>query len=446
MKILCFLKAFVVKVTKTMRFLLNIRYYVRLEKMYFDLEKQYILMRRINQKLKNSLIESPNKKTIRVIFLVQEQSLFPVFESVIEKLSKNKIFECFVILTPQYFCNEWQKKSYFDLKKYFQARNIEAVDGVISYSEPSVLEEVLDLQDLNPDCVFYTCPYMEDYHPLHKCNYVDSFALICYIPYGFLLAEQSETQYHQDIHRLAYRIYCETDFHQKNYGERRDAQSQVITTGYTKFDLIETPFSNTGFSFIKSNFKKIIVIAPHWSISDISSITRYGTFDRYYVLMENLLKHFSDIYFVFKPHPSLSSALSRKGILSLEEYEELIERWGRHKNFELYEGADYFDYFSISDALITDSVSFLAEYVLFQKPLLLLMREDQSPYNEIGRLLVDAFYKASQEADIFSFIQKVVVSGEDSLTQSRAQLKKLIKPLEISAASYIEKDLTTKFY
>lgn len=432
-----------------MKILMHLKYYFSLEAKTLELETEINQLKYINQKLKNDFVESRKQEKIIVVFLLQERSLLSVFDSVIKQLSRNDKFECFIIITPQYFCGEWNQNSYIELKKHFQTNNIEAVDGIVSLSAAGKIENVIELRDLKPHYVFYTCPYMEDYHQLHRCDYVDNFAHVCYIPYGFLLAEQPETQYHQEIHRLAYRVYCETDFHKENYGLRRDQSSRVITTGYTKFDLLHELYQSEALSRIKSDFRKILIIAPHWSVADISSITRYGTFEKYCHVIEALIKKFNDIYFVFKPHPSLKSALSRKGILSLEKYEKLIQSWSQYRNFEFYAGADYFDYFTASDALITDSVSFLAEYVLFDKPLLLLSREDRSPYNKIGNLLLDGFYKAYREEDIGNFIEEVVLNGKDRLYQRRVCLKNVVKPFRDKAASLIEEDLleiTSKRY
>lgn len=441
MKPIDFLKLFISKIKKSIKFFIHPKYYYTLESRVLDLEKKISQLKNINQKLKNDYIKLRKPQKIVVMFLIQELSLFSVFDSVIRRLSKNNKFQCLIVITPQYFCKKWNRNSYEELKKYFLSHNIEAIDGVCGFSNAGKLERALDLQGLQPHYVFYTCPYMEDYHPLHRCDYVHNFAYVCYIPYGFLLADQPETQYKQEIHRLSYRIYCETEFHKENYECRQDALSKVITTGYTKFDIIDILKPKAELIDIKSKFNKIIIIAPHWSISNISSITRYGTFEKYYKFIEDLLREFDDICFVFKPHPSLKNALSRTGILSLNKYNEIIQNWGCYNNFRFYDGADYFEYFAISDALVTDSVSFLAEYILFDKPVLVLTREDCSPYNKIGNLLLECFYKAGSQEDIRWFIEKVVLKGEDSMYQQRMLIKKVIKPFKFNASHLIEKDL-----
>lgn len=436
-----FLKTIVLKLKKYIAFIFSPKYYFGLERDLAFLQNEFGHLQKINNQLKQMHIKSKKNEKIVVVFLVQEVSLFSVFDSVINKLLNNGKFKCHVIIAPQYFCKKWNEDSYSELKKYFLKKGIISIDGVVKISSENEIEEVLDLQTLNPHYVFYTCPYMEDYHIFHRCAYVNNFAHVCYIPYGFLLAEQPETQYHQEVHNLAYRVYCETDFHNKNYAARCDKEAKVITTGYTKFDLLDNIKVANEIKNIKSNFNKIVIIAPHWSVGNLSSVTCYGTFDKYYEHIEKLLITFPNVYFVFKPHPSLKNALLRANVLQLKEYEKLLSVWSKRSNFCFYDGADYFEYFAISDALITDSVSFLAEYVLFDKPLLLLCRQDSSPYNKIGNLLVNSFYKAYCSEDIYDFMKNIILADHDHLYDKRNALIEMIRGSSQQAADLIENDL-----
>ena len=75
-----------------------------------------------------------------------------------------------------------------------------------------------------------------------------------------------------------------------------------------------------------------------------------------------------------------------------------------------------------SDAMILDSISFLAEYLYVHKPLLFLQGPKQQ-FNEFGKMLIDVHYCAdgNDEKAIEYFIQEVVLKGHDELYKKREQ-------------------------
>ena len=80
----------------------------------------------------------------------------------------------------------------------------------------------------------------------------------------------------------------------------------------------------------------------------------------------------------------------------------------------------YHNLFMRSDAMILDSVSFLAEYLYVHKPLLMLTRDGQY-FNDFGKELMKVHYQAAgtdREA-IEAFVADIVLDENDEKKEMR---------------------------
>ena len=110
------------------------------------------------------------------------------------------------------------------------------------------------------------------------------------------------------------------------------------------------------------------------------------------------------------------------------QVEKYYKFWDNSENTDYIKNGDYLDLFKISDALITDSGSFLAEYLPTGKPLLLLQSKKTVGYNEFGNKIIQSYYKASKWEDIEFFITKVIVMNGDYMKEQRNQLIPFVLP------------------
>ena len=79
---------------------------------------------------------------------------------------------------------------------------------------------------------------------------------------------------------------------------------------------------------------------------------------------------------------------------------------------------EYLAYFASSDAMILDSVSFMAEYLYVHKPALFLTREGER-FNEFGEMIVSVLYRAAgtDYASVEHFLDVLLES--DPLRETR---------------------------
>ena len=287
--------------------------------------------------------------------------------------------------------------------------------------------------------------------------------LIAYIPYGIYMANNAdgsyaiEAIYNKEINNLMWRVYCDSKYNLEGYKKYQLlAGKNVRYSGYAKMDCF---FDNIDYSDekIREIWKipeskktcemKKIIIAPHYSIYDEGDIL-FSTFKKNIWFWLYLAEKYQDeVTFIFKPHPNLRMAsVENRLFKSYEEYDEYIDRWNRLPNGRVVQEADYLSIFKTSDAMIMDSVSFLAEYLYTGKPLLFLTREEQT-LMEIGERVRDSYYKTSGErySEIERFINDVVIGEVDPMEKRRkdifAEEYDYLKANGITASEYICKEV-----
>ena len=100
---------------------------------------------------------------------------------------------------------------------------------------------------------------------------------------------------------------------------------------------------------------------------------------------------------VLKPHPALKSQCIRIGF-SEELFDQYMHEWQSLPNASVVTDGDYMDLFATSDALILDSLSFIAEYLVTGKPLCFLSKFPT--FEQLADLFNDFGKKAISLVDI----------------------------------------------
>ena len=145
-----------------------------------------------------------------------------------------------------------------------------------------------------------------------------------------------------------------------------------------------------------SKEKKYTIYAPHWTVARQG--IAYGTFEWNGRFLLDYAKKHPGKNWVFKPHPLLFNALIERGIMSKNEAEEYYNEWGRVGL--RYESGDYLELFNNSKMLITDCSSFLGEYFMTGNPVVHLISEFATPYNDTINQVIKNYYHASNVEDL----------------------------------------------
>jgi CDP-glycerol glycerophosphotransferase (TagB/SpsB family) len=144
---------------------------------------------------------------------------------------------------------------------------------------------------------------------------------------------------------------------------------------------------------------------------------------------------------VLKPHPALFTRLRGDAAMRPEGLAEFLRAWRELPNTALVEGGDYGPLFAGSDAMITDGISFLSEYQIFDRPLLFLDSGHHVPFNRLGDLIIASAQRVDTVAEARAFLDEFRRSGNDPTAKARAVATTLLRPFPGEAARRIVEDL-----
>ena len=267
--------------------------------------------------------------------------------------------------------------------------------------------------------VFFSNPYKWMVHEKHHIDYfLGKDVLTLYANYGFEAHKYWKEVISTDFYNYVWKACVETC---DNYDYLKENEAikghNAIVTGYLKADSFfrETPL-------VRSH-KKTIIISPHhtvwgWKKINISNFLKYADF------FIELPKLYPEIQFVFRPHPLLFTHLVSHKMWNEKQIDDYLSELLSVPNMRYDQSPDYSQLFLDSDALIHDCVSFMAEYLYVDKPCCYMMKTKEETMEgllPIGKKCIDNHYQAFTKEDIISFIDRVVIGGDDYLSRSRRE-------------------------
>lgn len=276
----------------------------------------------------------------------------------------------------------------------------------------------IPLENFSPDVVFYEQPY--GLPPEHAPAVVSRFALTCYIPYGYgiYLARNSGQRFSPGFSEYIWRMFVESEGFLQMSGNIRFLQEcSAVPTGYPKMDALRVLSEQRRQSAERATSQ--IIYAPHHSLTPGEGDS-YGTFAWSGRWMLDFARSTPEITWIFKPHPKLREQLVRTGIMTPAEVNRYFAAWGELPNGKVVLDGGYMAVFADSDAMITDSGSFLVEFLITGNPILLLVSAKSAGYSAFGEKLVSTLYRATEVGEIRDFVESVVVGGNDHRRRERA--------------------------
>ncbi len=422
---------------------------LRLEVMQYSLNHQ-IKLEFLREKV------SRNEK-INVVFMSHTVATFGC-KSLYDALEKSPIF------IPYIMPFERKEKVFSNWKELLEEncncfksqgyRVLDAYDG----------DYLVDMEKYNADIIFIDYPnFFSKGATTQVINDVLSWKyLTCYVPYGCLMANSFYYHYEAINTRKFWKFFLDTRYSFKRSISEADFNGgNTVLSGYPKLDeyFIENNTSNIPEKL--KNGKPIVIYAPHWSIGMSNN---YATFNLYNNIFLELAKNNPDINFVFKPHPLLESRIHRlneqkkvnlqiyekyKDLMTYKEYIQYVSTWENLPNGIVITGGDYIELFKMSSCMITDSGSFIGEYLLSGRPCIYLINPDKprpfEGYTEVAQKILHQYYLCYNEEEIISSFNEVVLNGNDYKSEGR---KKVIESdfVNLGCAGkficeYLEKEL-----
>ena len=398
-------------------------------------------IRRLQNKYKSG-------RKINVIFQSYSAAQWPA-EGVYRLFESSNCFDAKVLVTPLDDRDEDScRDSYNKTLEWFKSSGHKVLEGI----DPRTgqFRSWKDFGDY-PDIVFQLSSWFSSTPQSLWFAALPLQCLLVYIPYGIQFAENQkgtfapEAVFNKEIFNLVWRIYCDSDSTLDGYRKYQLLKGKnAAFSGYAKMDYFyeDGDISDEQIRALwkipdnkSPNEVKRIIIAPHYSVLQKGWLL-FSTFRENLWFMLYLAKKYKDeVSFILKPHPNLRyAAVAGKLFKDYESYDKYLEEWNALPNAKVVEEASYLEFFSTSDAMMTDSVSFLGEYLYVNKPLLLLTRPEQR-FLELGRKVTDSYYKApgTDYEKIEEFLQNVVIEGQDDMSGQREKVFK--KELDYVAAN-----------
>ncbi|WP_282776941.1 CDP-glycerol glycerophosphotransferase family protein [Phaeodactylibacter xiamenensis] len=398
--------------------------------------------RRSHQK---KLIELKKKETIKVLFIVIFDSVWK-YEEFYRLLDESGRFEPLIVIAPHTnLVEEDMIKQVEHIYEKFKNKGYR----VESSYDPS--KGWLDYKSIyKPDIVCFTTPYNYTISCYQFTWFYD--VLTIYVPYAFVVIHKLELHYKMFFYNVLWKYFVESGIH-KSYAKQFALLNtrHVIVSGYPGLDLLlqKQRLDNEIWKNPRNGRIRRVIWAPHHTIAGEGAGLDYSTFLSYYEVFIDLVEHYKgDLQIAFKPHPLLKAKLYKNKEWGKTRADEYYNFWRNHPNGQLEEG-DYIDLFHTSDALIHDSASFMAEYMVTKKPILFLVADKNLPsrFNSFGKELFQRHYRSETTEEVSRFIEGVVFEKNDSMYNIRAEFveKHLTPPNKQTAAKnmldHIQKQL-----
>lgn len=263
--------------------------------------------------------------------------------------------------------------------------------------------------------------------------------LSAYIHYGYAIISNDRMQFGlPDFHRFLWLYVAPSDIHRQEILAGAAPPYDVLVAGHPKLDVYATPAparsSVSEWARPQDADRKRVIFAPHHTLDNS---LKMGTFAWSGPAMLDLVRKYPDVDFLLKPHPNLALAMERGGPQSAQQFAEWLAAWAAEANTSQFTSGHYFDLFRSSDLMITDSGSFLAEYLPTGRPILRLTRPDAAPMNTAGQALLPAFYTADDGEQLGAAVHDLLIAQNDPLAGLRMEKAKLVHNVQSSSADTV---------
>lgn len=293
------------------------------------------------------------------------------------------------------------------------------------YNEKS--DKYYDIAQYSPDIIIIDRQYCIK-HQVYYPEVIKLISKICLVPYGFVVAsvdKEKSTNGLMNYSHFAYGPYWKTFLGSQLQIESAVKEGNVpinkcINSGYPRLDLYNT-FNNpsNAWSLVDKPQDKVVRVlwTPHHSIAKGG----YSQFLRYMKYMIDFAGKNPNFDIVLKPHPGLFPACLN--YISQQELEDFKKSFLALPNTNISDN-EIIPLFQETDVLINDSCSFLADFLITEKPMILLTALSRRSYNLFGEEVIKGYYQAKDESELNYWIEEIIIKGKDPLLKIRQQKKK----------------------
>lgn len=347
------------------------------------------------------LPQRQEKAKKHVLFMIHNMKTWSALSLIYQNMSQRDDVRVFV-LAIQSEANAHQQSYSSETMDFLNKEGI----GYFSLNHNDVDRYLAYMYAINPDFVIRQSPWDNDIPDLYSSLNVAHYRLI-YIPYFSLdliddfSFNQTNLVVNQNFHLVCHKIYCLSQVYWEKAKRTFIGNPDILKfLGNTKLEYLHKKFPLLPKHHFKDRGCLNILWAPHHSIN--SEWLAFGTFEKNCLYIIELLKKYGNqIHIKYRPHPLLDNSMRLKFPELLQNFNE---EWAKLPNASVDTSWDYLESFAWSDMLLTDGVSFIAEYPLTYQPVVFIENESHMKFNDNGNLAYDCCYVAKENEQIEQYI------------------------------------------
>lgn len=373
---------------------------------------------------------------IRCIFLIHHAPAWDSLADVFDAMRMANDFEPVVISISHDFNHSGEFSGEGEVHKRLEFENVPHIR--LPGDLPTHLSA---LKAYRPHVIFRQSPWEPDVPPAFRTEEI-SFARLCYVPYfaNSVIKGRDAFEYDQYFHRMCWRLFCINQFHY-NLALKGSfvAPSKLVVSGHPKFDRLLSSAKDPYWPINRGKESLRVIWDSHHSVQ--SEWLGFGNFHKIYSELLTLARENEDIEIVFTAHPKLFES-NASGLMTKAQIDSFLRDWLALPNTGLIEKhVPYAKIFAASDAMVTNGISFLTEYQLFNKPIIFFDSQQHEPFNDEGEITVLSTHRAVSIPEILKLLRSFADRTDDGLATERRKLIKRIMPYPGRSAENIVEEI-----
>ena len=372
------------------------------------------------------------KVRLKIAFFPYKASMWTSFESIWQSAIESG--KCDVRVVPIPYCefdSDGTPKSWI-----CEADQYPTYVPIIKYTD-------YDLETEKPDIAFIHNGYdnentLTSVHPdFYSTNIKKYCGMLVYSPYftfGSYNPGKSDAFFLNQGSKAANKIIVQSDFTAKIYKKYGYNSNKLIVHGSPKIDVVikncsdydkEKQMPEEWRSKLQGK-EKIFLLNTHWSyFLNGFNYKQKGFFDfaqKYHDQFFNAIQNHKDkCGMIWRPHPLLISALEQRAPFLLDYVRDFIKIIEESDFGVVDKNGSYTDAMGCSDALVSTYSSFINEYLVTGKPVLIFQSRQPSEARKRSPIDYGKCYFTFKKDNGITFTQfiEMVLNGEDPMRDER---------------------------